>query len=156
MGKPKLAEVGSGWAATDAFAGLAQGASGAVWAAIARGAESEAAGVQARISRMVTVEDGASLFERAHEHWPAPRCNVELDRHQLAPVDALGRAPWRGRSRSCVGWCPLDRAEVRASPRPGGPLSDRASDALGEDPRPRDREPVRRRPERPHQCDVLL
>jgi hypothetical protein len=33
----------------------------------------------------VKLEDGASFFEWAAEHWPAPRWSVELDPYQLAP-----------------------------------------------------------------------
>ena len=33
----------------------------------------------------VTLEDGASFFEWAAEHWPAPRWSVGLDPYQLAP-----------------------------------------------------------------------
>jgi hypothetical protein len=32
----------------------------------------------------VTLEDGASFLEWAHESWPAPRWSVELDPNQLA------------------------------------------------------------------------
>jgi hypothetical protein len=33
----------------------------------------------------VTLEEDASFFAWAAEHWPAPRWSVELDPHQLAP-----------------------------------------------------------------------
>jgi hypothetical protein len=33
----------------------------------------------------ITLADGASFFEWAHEHWPAPRWSVELDPWQLTP-----------------------------------------------------------------------
>jgi hypothetical protein len=33
----------------------------------------------------VTLEDGASFFVWAAEHWPVPRWSVELDPYQLAP-----------------------------------------------------------------------
>jgi hypothetical protein len=41
-----------------------------------------------------TLEDDASFFEWAAEHWPAPRWSVELDPYQLAPwmrSDAAGQ-----------------------------------------------------------------
>ena len=55
MGKPEASEVGSGWAAVDAFAGSAaggaqQGTSRAVWEAVARSSASVDAAAEAGVS----------------------------------------------------------------------------------------------------------
>jgi hypothetical protein len=35
--------------------------------------------------RTIQLDDGATFFEWAHEHWPEPRWTIELDPWQLSP-----------------------------------------------------------------------
>jgi hypothetical protein len=41
--------------------------------------------VVGREHRTITLDDGVSFFDWAHDHWPSPRWEVELDPWQLSP-----------------------------------------------------------------------